>query len=555
MNSKYRFLIVALLLSFRFIGQNDLTNKIENLISVSQYDSAYVVTQKAIKNLKTNSEEKNDYYIQYARILKSLYRTDSCFYYLDKAENFYKEKQDKSKQFYILTIKAEVSRALVKRNMANNYIYEAEKLFTKNKNPDYKYYYLNRRMALLAEYYNTTPDSLIKIKEIGNLILDNESKIKDKTILVYTLNELGFLDFNRNPKNGLKYFLKAFGLAEKYNTKIAYVDVCINLGRFYQQHEFDYKSALFYHNKGLKKAKEINNLFQMQQCYNEIKNCYVLQQEFKNAFYYRDSLANIDLMIEEFTNSRKYDILENKFILDSKEQELKQYKKNIYLLIIILVSLFTGIFIMYFYNKKIRSKNRELKKLNDENKFLVSETNHRVNNNLQVVSLLINELISKFKKKKHQKELESLLIKVDTIATLHRHLYHTKNNDLINLNEYLTELSQNFTDSFNKKNIVSEFKLANIILPAEKAMFLGLLTTELTINSLKHAFKEDQTKEISLKIELQEGTILYLFSDNGENSKGKVIEPKLVSQICLQLESKCEISTLNGFNFKLILKK
>lgn len=117
MSSKYSFLIVALLLSFRFIGQNDLTNKIENLISVSQYDSAYVVTQKAIKNLKTNSEEKNDYYIQYARILKSLYRTDSCFYYLDKAENFYKEKQDKSKQFYILTIKAEVSRALVKRNM------------------------------------------------------------------------------------------------------------------------------------------------------------------------------------------------------------------------------------------------------------------------------------------------------------------------------------------------------------------------------------------------------------------------------------------------------
>jgi two-component sensor histidine kinase len=72
---------------------------------------------------------------------------------------------------------------------------------------------------------------------------------------------------------------------------------------------------------------------------------------------------------------------------------------------------------------------------------------------------------------------------------------------------------------------------------------------------LKHAFKEGQSKEISLNIELQEGTILYLFSDNGENSKGKVIEPKLVTQICLQLESKCEISTLNGFNFKLILKK
>lgn len=555
MSSKYSFLIVTLLVSFRFIGQSNLTYKIEDFIAVSQYDSAYSFTQKAIKRSNINSEEKNDYYIQYARILKSLYKTDSCFYYLDKAEKFYKEKQDKSKQFYILTIKAEVSRALVKRNMANNYIYEAEKLLSDNKKLAYKYYYYNRRIALLAEYYNNVPDSVAKIKDIGRLILDNQDEIEDKSLIVYTLNEIGYLDFHKNSKNAKNYFLKAYEIAEQTNSVLAYIDVSINLGRYYHHKESDYKKAIYYHKNGLERAKEINNLFQIQQCYNELKNCSVLDENFKDAFFYRDSLAIIDLKIVESTNNQQYELFENKFIIESKEQQLKEYKKNIYLLIIALVSLFTGIFVMYFYNKKIKLKNKELTKLYDENKFLVSETNHRVNNNLQVISLLINELISKFKKKKHQKELESLLIKVDTIATLHRYLYQTKNNDLINLNEYLTELSLNFTDSFNKKNIISEFKLANIILPAEKAMFLGLLTTELIINSLKHAFKDDQTKEISLKIELQENNILYLFSDNGLNSQGKVIEPKLVSQICLQLESKCEISTLNGFKFKLRLKK
>lgn len=555
MSSKYSFLIVTLLVSFRFIGQNNLTYKIEDFIAVSQYDSAYSFTQKAIKSSNINSEEKNDYYIQYARILKSLYKTDSCFYYLDKAEKFYKEKQDKSKQFYILTIKAEVSRALVKRNMANNYIYEAEKLLSDNKKLAYKYYYYNRRIALLAEYYNNVPDSVAKIKDICRLILDNQDEIEDKSLIVYTLNEIGYLDFHKNSKNAKNYFLKAYEIAEQTNSVLAYIDVSINLGRYYHHKESDYKKAIYYHKNGLERAKEINNLFQIQQCYNELKNCSVLDENFKDAFFYRDSLAIIDLKIVKSTNNQQYELFENKFIIESKEQQLKEYKKNIYLLIIALVSLFTGIFVMYFYNKKIKLKNKELTKLYDENKFLVSETNHRVNNNLQVISLLINELISKFKKKKHQKELESLLIKVDTIATLHRYLYQTKNNDLINLNEYLTELSLNFTDSFNKKNIISEFKLANIILPAEKAMFLGLLTTELIINSLKHAFKDDQTKEISLKIELQENNILYLFSDNGLNSQGKVIEPKLVSQISLQLESKCEISTLNGFKFKLRLKK
>lgn len=555
MSSKCSFLIVALLVSFRFIGQSNLTYKIDDFIAISQYDSAYTVTQKAIKNSKTNSEERADYYIKYARILKSLYKTDSCFYYLDKAEKFYKEKQDKSKQFYILTIKAEVSRALVKRNMANNYIYEAEKLLPENKELAFKYYYYNRRIALLAEYYNNVPDSVVKIKNIGQFILDNQDEVEDKSLISYTLNEIGYLDFHRNPSNAKKYFLKAHEIAEQNNSVLAYIDVSINLGRYYHHKESNFKKAIYYHKLGLERAKEINNLFQIQQCYNELKNCSLLDVNFKDAYLYRDSLALIDIKIVESTNNKQYELFENKFIIESKEQQLKEYKKNIYLLIVVLVSLFTGIFIMFFYNKKIKFKNNELTKLYDENKFLVSETNHRVNNNLQVISLLINELISKFKKKKHQKELESLLIKVDTIATLHRHLYQTKNNDQINLNEYLTELSLNFTESFSKKNIISEFKLANIILPAEKAMFLGLLTTELIINSLKHAFEDEQTKEISLKIELRENNILYLFSDNGLNSQGKVIEPKLVFQICLQLESKCEISTVNGFKFKLFLKK
>ncbi|NJM79048.1 MAG: hypothetical protein HC854_04335 [Flavobacterium sp.] len=159
----------------------------------------------------------------------------------------------------------------MKQNLANSYIYEAEKLFKENTNLKYKYYYLNRRMAILAEYYNTTPDSLIKVKEIGNFILENQHEIKDKSIIVYTLNEIGYLDFKRNPENALPYFLKAYKVAKENDIKIAFIDVCINLGRFYQQIKNDTSFASKYYKEALEQAKIINNLWQIQQCYNELK--------------------------------------------------------------------------------------------------------------------------------------------------------------------------------------------------------------------------------------------------------------------------------------------
>ena len=231
-------LLLFLVSTQNSFSQTNIDTKIEHYFNHFQFDSAYVLIQKNYKKTKLNTEKNAEYSIQYAKVLKSLSRPDSCFYFLDKAESFYTKNINESKLFYILTLKAEIARSLVKRNIANDYIYEAEKLLPKNKNLDFKYYYLNRRIALLAEYYNNIPDSLTKIKEIGNYIIENQKEVQDKSLISYTLNEIGFLDFHRNPENAKIYFLKAFQIAEKYNSKLAFVDVSINLGRFYQQKEY-----------------------------------------------------------------------------------------------------------------------------------------------------------------------------------------------------------------------------------------------------------------------------------------------------------------------------
>lgn len=532
--------------------QADFNKRIEDHLNNFHYDSASVVIQKAIKFSKKNSEEKFNYYIEYSRILRVLSKTDSCFYFLDKAEKFFKEKQNQNKLFYILSIKAEIARSLGKRNSATNYIYIAEKLFDKNTNLEYKYYYLNRRIALLAEYYNNVPDSLNKIIKIGNDILQNQQEIKDKSLIVYTLNEIGFLYFNTNPKKAKEYFLKAYKIAEKYDSKVAFIDVSINLGRYYQQKETNFSKAVYYYNIALIQAKKINNLWQMQQLYNELKNTTTLSKNFETALSYGDSLKGVENLIYEHANSKKYELLENKFIIESKEKELWAAKKNFYLLLTVLFLLFIGLSVLLFYSKKIRKKNELLSKLNNENSFLLRETNHRVNNNLQLISLLISETIRKKNSEEDKIDFKKLLSKVETIASLHRHLYLTKNDDKIDLKNYLFKVKNNLNGLAKEKNINIKFVVESIQINPDDAMYFGLLITELIINSVKHAFEKNQEKNIHLYIELDElnNEAELEYYDNGELSKGKKINPVLVIQLCQQLLVNPIINSENGFDLK-----
>ncbi|MCO6162058.1 sensor histidine kinase [Flavobacterium sp. NRK F7] len=535
-------------------GQKDYNTTIDRYVSQFQYDSASYFTQKGIKENKEDNHLKASYYIRYAQILKSLSKADSCFYFLDKAENYFKKVNNRNELFHILTIRAEVSRYLVKQNLANSYIYEAEKLFNENTNLHYKYYYLNRRMAILAEYYNTTPDSLTKVKEIGHEILENATEIKDKSIIVYTLNEIGYLDFNRNPENALPYFLKAYAIAKEYDVKIAFIDVCINLGRFYQQKDNDITTAKKFYKEAVNQAKIINNLWQIQQCYNELKNINTLDNNFKEAMFYGDSLNEINSKISFYSSNKRYELLENKIIIEFNEKQLKASKKNIYYLITVLLISLLGVFILIFYSKKIQHKNKLLEKLSEENEFLISETNHRVNNNLQLITLLIADTLRKKEKEEHRNDFLRILSKIETIASLHRHLYKNKNKNEIALKDYLTEIKNNFNEIAEDKNVALTFTIDDFKIESENAMYLGLLITELIINSIKYAFTATQEKIITTSITKETQGYSFNYQDNGKTSINENIKPKLIHQLCLQLDVNYTINTSNGFQLSFVKK-
>lgn len=533
--------------------QNNELRKIRNLISLSYNDSAKVIVKKKIKSNKITSSDKIYLQIEYARILKNLSQTDSSIYYLNKAERYYNKEKNINGIFYVYTLKAEAYRFLDKRNLTNYNIYKAEKLFNKITNNLYKYYYLNRRLAILAQHYSNINDSLQKCIRIGNSIVKEEKNISDKSIIAYTLNEIGFLFFNIDSNIAESYFTKAYNYSKKNVNKVAFIDVSLTYGRFTQQKRSNFKKAISIYEEALREAKKIKNLWQIQQLYIELRNCTGLKKDFEKAMFYSDSVNYINSEINTYNDNKKYEILENKYIIRNKDKEIADSKKNFILLIGILFLAVIGIAVLFIYSKKIKNKNIELDNLHKEIQFLVSETNHRVNNNLQLISLLIADTLRKNNFEENRKDFIKLSSKVDAIAVLHRHLYNNKNKSKnVNLKDYLIEVKNNFDEIVKDEKIEISIDVEFLQIDSEKAMYLGLLVTELMINSLKHAFLNTQIKKINLIVGLTSDALTFIYYDNGERAKGKKINPLLVDQICMQLKYNYQINTDDGFHFQFV---
>jgi len=153
------------------------------------------------------------------------------------------------------------------------------------------------------------------------------------------------------------------------------------------------------------------------------------------------------------------------------------------------------------------------------------EIHHRIKNNLQVISSLLDLQAEKFKNREGIKESEVLEAfresqdRVISIALIHEELYKGGGFETLNFSTYIRELAENLFQTYriNSNNIYLHIDMEeNIFLDMDTAIPLGIIVNELVSNSLKHAFigKDNGRIYISLRRE-KNGE----FVNSGEESK------------------------------------
>jgi two-component sensor histidine kinase len=149
---------------------------------------------------------------------------------------------------------------------------------------------------------------------------------------------------------------------------------------------------------------------------------------------------------------------------------------------------------------------------------LVNELFHRTRNSLQVLSSIIALREGSVENETARAELRGILDRVFSISLAQEELY--KNDDLsyVNLGSYLGALVERQVQerAGTRGRISARIDAESLPILLDVALPLGLATTEIVDNSLKHAFPEGRSGVISLSLKRTgEGSILVALSDDG----------------------------------------
>ena len=204
------------------------------------------------------------------------------------------------------------------------------------------------------------------------------------------------------------------------------------------------------------------------------------------------------------------------------------------------------------------------------------EIHHRIKNNLQVISSLLDLQAEKFKNREDIKDSEVLEAfresqdRVISMALIHEELHGNEGLDKLNFSQYIDELANNLFLTYRLGNDGTRFEKdieENIFFDMDTSVPLGIIINELISNSLKYAFQGRDRGEIQIKLH-REGNIkckngdckstVYTLSisDNGIGiPKDLEIENldslglQLVTSLVKQLNGELELGRNNGTEF------
>ncbi|KKG08512.1 PAS domain-containing protein [Methanosarcina sp. 2.H.A.1B.4] len=216
------------------------------------------------------------------------------------------------------------------------------------------------------------------------------------------------------------------------------------------------------------------------------------------------------------------------------------------------------------------------------------EIHHRIKNNLQVISSLLELQAEKFNDIEVLEAFRESQNRVATMAIIHEELYRSKNNETLDFSAYLQKLTADLFHSYTvrKGDINIQLDIEETFLGMDTAIPLGIIINELVSNSLKHAFPSGRKGEVCIKIfrteensenksisnsinnigakSSVEKNIQYtlVVSDNGSGFPENIdfrntssLGLQLVNILVEQLEGTIELEICSGTKFKIWFKE
>ena len=199
-----------------------------------------------------------------------------------------------------------------------------------------------------------------------------------------------------------------------------------------------------------------------------------------------------------------------------------------------------------------------LKESIKQKEILMVELQHRVKNNLGIISSLLSLELSKLKDDYSKEIFLNARNRIFSMSTIYEHLYSSGNLNNVNLSIYLKDLAKMIlqTYSLSKGKISLQTALDELYLDLRKTVPLGLILNELITNSIKYAFTHtNNDREIKISLSKHSDKATLHVSDNGKGlpenfdiKKSNGMGLNLVMLLVEQIEGNIDLFNSNGAN-------
>jgi two-component sensor histidine kinase len=231
-----------------------------------------------------------------------------------------------------------------------------------------------------------------------------------------------------------------------------------------------------------------------------------------------ESLNRMNELLEEYEAEKSQQQIAMLDLENQTARAVIRQKNRTIILGLLGLLLITGLSIfLYGLYRRYRSQQEQLSAALEEKEYLIKEIHHRVKNNLQIISSLLQLQARYVEEPTALEALSDGENRVRSMSIIHHHLYTGGNLSQVNLPEYVANLCSNLEASYRPRDkaIALHQEVADLLLDVSVMIPLGLILNELLTNAYKYAFAGLEEGNIWVHIR-EEGSILaVLVRDDG----------------------------------------
>lgn len=219
---------------------------------------------------------------------------------------------------------------------------------------------------------------------------------------------------------------------------------------------------------------------------------------------------------------------------------------------------------MMFDNTEKRATDKRIRDSLHEKEVLLKEVHHRVKNNMQLISSMLNLQSSYSASDELAAILRECQGRIQSMAFIHEMIYRNPNFSGINTSEYIGLLSGQLMQGYAPRNTELHFskEIENVFLSLDQAIPVGLIVNELLSNTLKHAFVQRERGNVYVRLKEADGKVFLSVGDDGVGMKtdfGTAQVDSLGSQLVMaltqQLEGELSTERSSGTTINIVFQK